>query len=89
MENKAEILKKSTYIPDDVLIGGFLYQNGVELLQANMYRITTYTEWVRKRDHIPAGTYHFRARSHDCPRHASHSYEDEFKILSELVEKFY
>lgn len=89
VEGKEEVLKDSAAIPDDVVIGAFYHRRNIQLIPTKIAVFSSYSDWKRKEPSLSTKHFHFRAKRTAGKREDDDDFEDEIKILKELLIKFY
>ena len=89
VEGKQELLKDADKIPDDVKIGAFFFHRKVSIIPETVAMFSDYADWMRKRDNIAKNIFHFKAKKQYFARKPGDEYDDEYRILTELLDRHY
>lgn len=89
VNEKEEIFKYSSELPDDVLIGYFYQKRGILSMPAERVDFPTREAWLANKHRISDKSFHFRAKNNYNMRSAEENFADEIVIDKELLKMFY
>ena len=89
VKGKQELLHDADKIPDDVKIGSFFFHRNIRIIPETVAMFSDYADWTRKKSHLSDTLFHFKAKKQYFARKPGDEYQDEYRILIELLDSFY
>ncbi len=89
VEEKEEIFKYNTELPDDVLIGLFFQTRKIRPIAYEYVEFSSLRNWYYEKNKIKPASFHFRAKSNYNVRSADENYAEEIYINRALLQFYY